>query len=79
MNKLKTYFNWSSGKDAYLAFYHLQQDSNLDIYRLITSINSHHRRVSMHGLRRELLETQVKEIGLPHQTIELPEEPTMDN
>lgn len=31
----------------------------------------------MHGLRRELLTEQVKEIGLPLTTIELPEEPTM--
>lgn len=32
----------------------------------------------MHDLRRELLVRQVKEIGLPLTTIELPEEPTME-
>lgn len=32
----------------------------------------------MHGLRRELLERQVQEIGLPLTTIELPKEPSME-
>ena len=76
--KLKTYFNWSSGKDAALALYHLQKDSRYQIYKLLTSINAHHNRVSMHGLRRELLEKQVRSIGLPVDTIELPEEPGME-
>ncbi|CAM3576556.1 adenine nucleotide alpha hydrolase [Zobellia roscoffensis] len=78
MKKRKTYFNWSTGKDASLALYHLQKDSNYDIDQLVTSINSHHDRVSMHGLRRELLLKQIQEIGLPVTTIELPEEPTME-
>ncbi|WP_422083064.1 ATP-binding protein [Ulvibacterium sp.] len=78
MKKPKTYFNWSSGKDASLALYHLQKSENYHIDRLLTTVNSHHDRVSMHGLRRELLLEQVKEIGLPLNTIELPEEPTME-
>lgn len=77
--QLKTYFNWSSGKDCALAFYHLKQDHNFNIDLLLTSVNSHHDRVSMHGLRRELLERQTKAIGLPVSTIELPEEPTMED
>lgn len=76
--KLKTYFNWSSGKDASLAFYHLQKDPKFHIDKLITSINAYHDRVSMHGLRRELLEKQVQEIGIPLDLIELPEQPTIE-
>ena len=76
--KLKTYFNWSTGKDASLAFYYLQKDKKYHIDRLVTSINSHYDRVSMHGLRRELLIQQAKEIGLPLTTIELPEQPSME-
>jgi len=74
----KTYFNWSSGKDASLAYYYLLQEKKYKIDRLVTSINSHHNRVSMHGLRRELLEKQAQEIGLSLTTIELPEEPSME-
>ena len=75
---LKTYFNWSTGKDASLALYHLQKNKKHTIDLLVTSINNHHDRVSMHGLRRELLIKQVQEIGLPLTTIELPEEPSME-
>lgn len=78
MTKVKTYFNWSSGKDASLALYHLLRIGRHQVDCLLTSINSVHNRVSMHGLRRELLVQQTKEIGLPLTTIELPEEPTME-
>ena len=76
--KLKTYFNWSSGKDAALAFYHLKKDKKYQIDKLLTSVNASHDRVSMHGLRRELLEEQIKILDLPFTTIELPEEPDME-
>ena len=77
--KLKTYFNWSSGKDASLALYYLQREGNHAIDRLLTSVNSHHDRVSMHGLRRELLYRQARSVGLPITTVELPEKPTMED
>jgi len=78
MQVQKTYFNWSTGKDASLALYKLQQRPEFNIDLLVTSINAHHNRVSMHGLRRSLLEKQAAAIGLPLRTIELPEEPTME-
>ncbi len=74
----KTFFNWSTGKDSAMALYHLQKDSSLSVDHLLTTINGHHNRVSMHGLRRELFLKQVKSIGLPHSTVELPEQPSMD-
>ena len=77
--KPKTYFNWSAGKDASLALYYLQKEGNLKVDKLLTSINAHHNRVSMHGLRRELLEQQVAALKLPLTTIELPEQPSMDD
>jgi uncharacterized protein (TIGR00290 family) len=74
----KIYFNWSTGKDSALALHYLLQDDNFLVEKLVTSINSHHDRVSMHGLKRELMVKQAKEIGIPLTTIELPEEPTME-
>ncbi len=76
--QLKTYFNWSSGKDAALALYYLLQDHNYSVEHLLTSVNSFHNRVSMHGLRRELLEQQVRSIGITGNTIELPEQPSIE-
>lgn len=78
-HKRKTYFNWSSGKDASLALHFLQNDDKLHVDRLLTSINSYHNRVSMHGLRRELVIQQAKSIGLPLTLIELPEQPSMED
>lgn len=71
----KTYFNWSSGKDAALALHYLLQEEQYRVAYLLTSVNAGYGRVSMHGLRRELLQQQVAAIGIPAGTIELPEMP----
>ncbi|MFY0713083.1 diphthine--ammonia ligase [Seonamhaeicola sp. NFXS20] len=75
--KHKTYFNWSSGKDSALALYHLLQNENYTVDELITTVNSHYNRVSMHGLRNELLQAQTNAIGIKSSFIELPEMPDM--
>lgn len=76
--KPKTYFNWSSGKDSALALYELMQENQLDITCLLTSVNSHYDRVSMHGLRSDVLEVQAKAIGIPLNVLEVPENPDME-
>ena len=78
MKKHKTYFNWSSGKDSALALYHLLQDEHYTVDELVTTVNSHYNRVSMHGLRNELLQAQTEAIGIPASCIELPEMPSME-
>jgi len=78
LKKHKTYFNWSSGKDSALALYHLLQDKNYAVEELITTVNSHYNRVSMHGLRTELLIAQTKALGIPSSFIELPEMQSME-
>lgn len=74
----RTYFNWSTGKDSALALYHLKKKSNLKIDRLLTTVNAHHNRVTMHGLRKSLLLKQVDSLGLPLSTVDLPEQPSME-
>ncbi|MFI1771554.1 ATP-binding protein [Thalassobellus citreus] len=78
MKKHKTYFNWSSGKDSALALHHLLQDERYSIDELITTVNSHYNRVSMHGLRKELLLAQTDAINIKSSLIELPEMPCME-
>lgn len=73
----KTYFNWSTGKDSALALYYLLQDENHQVTHLLTTVNKHHDRVSMNGLRRELMLQQINELGISFSTIELPEQPDM--
>jgi uncharacterized protein (TIGR00290 family) len=78
LKKNKTYFNWSSGKDSALALYHLLKDEHFSVDELITTVNSHYNRVSMHGLRKELLLAQTNAIDIPVSLIELPEMPSME-
>jgi uncharacterized protein (TIGR00290 family) len=74
---MKSFFNWSGGKDSALALYYAQKDAQYSIEKLLTNINGKHRRISMHGVREELLDLQAEAIGLPLQKIILPEEPSM--
>lgn len=74
---MKAFFNWSGGKDSALALYQAQKNGKYSVERLLTNINGKTRRVSMHGVREELLEQQAESIGLPLQKIILPEEPSM--
>ncbi len=78
MNIHKTYFNWSSGKDSAYALYLLQQNNSFSVEELVTTINTHYNRVSMHGLRKELLVAQTVSLGIPISLIELPEMPSME-
>ncbi|RSK47807.1 diphthine--ammonia ligase [Hymenobacter rigui] len=69
--------NWSGGKDSALALYHALRNPALHVTDLLTSVNAHYGRVSMHGVRVALLEEQARRIGLPLTKLELPEMPDM--
>jgi uncharacterized protein (TIGR00290 family) len=73
----RAYMNWSGGKDSSLCLNRVLQEKRYRVDCLLTSVNAFHDRISMHGVRRELLKTQALAIGLPLQTIELPEQPGM--
>jgi uncharacterized protein (TIGR00290 family) len=73
----KSFFNWSGGKDSSLALFHALNDSRYSVERLLTNVNNEHRRVSMHGVREELLEHQATAIGIPLQKLILPDQPSM--
>ncbi|WP_289044260.1 adenine nucleotide alpha hydrolase [uncultured Olleya sp.] len=76
--KHKTYFNWSTGKDSALALYYLLNDNNYSVNQLVTTINSHYNRVTMHGLRQELLVAQTQALNIKASFIQLPEQPSME-
>lgn len=75
--KLKCIFNWSGGKDSALALYHCLQNPNIEIKYLVTTVNDALNRISMHGVREELLVLQADRIGIPLYEIRLPEMPGM--
>lgn len=74
MASLKTYFNWSSGKDSALALHYLLQDKRYSVEYLLTVLNEQQDRVSMHGVRNELLQQQLDAIEIPYGKVFLPEQ-----
>ena len=74
---INAYMNWSGGKDSGLCLYKAIESGEYNITQLLTSVNAVHDRISMHGVRRSLLEAQARSIGIPLKTIELPEQPGM--
>ncbi|MVN78554.1 ATP-binding protein [Hymenobacter sp. HMF4947] len=69
--------SWSGGKDSALALHHALRDPRYHVSDLLTSVNAHYQRVSMHGVRIELLEAQAQRLGLPLTQLLLPEMPSM--
>lgn len=74
---IHTVLNWSSGKDAALA-YHMLMEGPYNVSHLLTTVNDEHKRIVMHGVREELLDAQAQRMGLPLQKIYLPAVPTDD-
>ena len=64
--------SWSGGKDSAWALYLLQQNPEIELVGLLTTINQHFRRVAMHGFREELLRAQAQAAGLPLWEVPLP-------
>ncbi len=77
MPKEKAIFNWSGGKDSALCLYKVRALGEHDVACLLTSVNEHYRRISMHGVRIELLEQQAAAIGIPLVKMLMPEMPDM--
>jgi uncharacterized protein (TIGR00290 family) len=59
----KALFTWSGGKDSVMALYELQKAGNYEISALLTTVTKDYDRISMHGVRRVLLEQQADSLG----------------
>jgi uncharacterized protein (TIGR00290 family) len=65
-------FCWSGGKDSAMALHTLLQQSDVHIAALLTTVTETYDRISMHGVRRELLHQQAQSIGLPLHEVLIP-------
>jgi len=74
----KVLFAWSSGKDSAMALHELQQGGECEIVGLLTTITEGYERVSIHGVREELLDEQAASIGLPLTKVWIPQESSLD-
>jgi len=62
-------FSWSGGKDSSLALHEIQKNQKCEITALITTVTADYDRVSMHGLRTNLLEEQPRNLDIPLQKV----------
>jgi uncharacterized protein (TIGR00290 family) len=65
-------FCWSGGKDSAMALHALREERACRVSALLTTITEEYDRISMHGVRRELLERQAESIGLPLHPVLIP-------
>jgi uncharacterized protein (TIGR00290 family) len=65
-------FCWSGGKDSAMALHALQSAREYSVTALLTTVTEEYDRISMHGVRRVLLERQAESIGLPLHAVLIP-------
>lgn len=65
-------FAWSGGKDSAMALHSLLQNPDFEVTALLSTVTEGFERISMHGVRTELLRLQVESIGLPLTEVRIP-------
>jgi len=65
MSQPKAIFCWSGGKDSAYCLHKVLTAKLFDVKYLLTTVNKTFNRISMHGVRAELLDAQAKAIGIP--------------
>jgi uncharacterized protein (TIGR00290 family) len=68
----KALIAWSSGKDSAWALHEARRADDYDIVGAVTTITDTFSRVSIHGVREELLLAQLKAAGLPANVVRIP-------
>ncbi|HXF32250.1 MAG TPA: ATP-binding protein [Solirubrobacterales bacterium] len=68
---MSTVLSWSGGKDSALALWTMRQEGT-PAATLLTTINEDYGRISIHGVRRELLQAQAAAVGLPLVEVGIP-------
>ena len=68
----KALIAWSSGKDSAWALHEARAAGEYDIVGALTTVTDSFGRVSMHGVREELLMAQLDAAGLPAVVVRIP-------
>ncbi|HEY1251776.1 MAG TPA: ATP-binding protein [Thermoanaerobaculia bacterium] len=68
----RTLVAWSSGKDSAWALHEVRRAGELEVVGLLTTLTEDYGRVSMHGVREEVLDRQAQALGLPCWKIRIP-------
>ena len=68
----KILVSWSGGKDSAIALFEILKDKNYQVAALLTTITEDYDRISMHGVRRVLLERQAAALGFALEKVLIP-------
>ena len=68
----KVIVKWSSGKDSALALYEILKTRRYEVLELLTTVTQDYDRISIHGVRRVLLEQQADALGFPLEEMLIP-------
>src|SRR6266850_1837481 len=70
--------SWSGGTDSCIALYEIQRTPDYRVAALLTTLTRDYDRISMHGVRSELLEEQATSLGLPLHKVFISKDATND-
>jgi len=68
----KAVVSWSSGKDSAYALYEAQRAGDFEIVGAVTTVSTSFGRVSMHGVREDVLDRQMAELSMPCRKVPIP-------
>jgi uncharacterized protein (TIGR00290 family) len=68
----KALIAWSSGKDSAWALHEARKSGEYEIVGALTTVTETFNRVSMHGVREEILRLQCEAMGLPQKVVPIP-------
>src|SRR5204863_2178272 len=68
----KALIAWSSGKDSAWALHEIRRAGDYDVVAALTTVTDTFSRVSMHGVREELLRAQLESAVLPSIVVHIP-------
>ena len=72
MPKPKALISWSSGKDSAFALHEVRRAGEFDVVGALTTVTETFARVSIHGVRQEILRAQCDAAGLPQRIVPIP-------
>jgi uncharacterized protein (TIGR00290 family) len=68
----KALISWSSGKDSAFALQEIRRTGEFDVVGALTTVTETFERVSIHGVRQEILRAQLNAAGLPPRIVPIP-------
>jgi uncharacterized protein (TIGR00290 family) len=68
----KALISWSSGKDSAFSLHEVRRSGEFDVVGALTTVTETFGRVSIHGVRQEILLAQCEAAGLPPRIVPIP-------